>query len=302
MYNVVLYALTVMIWGSTWIAITFQLGEVPVPASIIYRFAIAGLVLFAILGLTRNLQKLNRKDHFYTLLQGCCLFCFNFYCFYSSIQYINSGLSSVVFSVATVTNCVANWLFYKKKPSLKVIAGSFVGLIGITAMFWPEFSSGGDWQETLKGVLLAMLGTVFFSLGNMISVRHQNKGLKPPSTNAWGMFYGTVVLTLVTLLQGIPFVFNWRSEYIMALLYLAIPGSVIVFTTYLLLVSRIGADRAAYATVMFPAVALTLSTFFEGYQWSNLAIVGFALVALGNIIIFFKWPLKSRASIKTESC
>ncbi|MGI9280162.1 MAG: DMT family transporter [Endozoicomonas sp.] len=302
MYNVALYALTVIIWGSTWIAITFQLGEVPVPVSIIYRFAIAGLVLFVILGLTRNLQKLDRKDHFYSLLQGCCLFCFNFYCFYSSIQYINSGLSSVVFSVATVTNCVANWLFYKKKTSLKVVAGSIVGLVGISAMFWPEFSSGGDWQETLKGVLLAMLGTVFFSLGNMISIRHQNKGLKPPSTNAWGMLYGTCVLTLVTLIQGIPFVLDWRTEYVAALLYLAIPGSVIVFTTYLLLVSRIGADRAAYATVLFPAVALTLSTVFEGYHWSSIAILGFVLVALGNVIIFFKWPFRDRPAVRAESC
>ncbi|KEQ16554.1 DMT family transporter [Endozoicomonas numazuensis] len=302
MYNIALYALTVMIWGSTWIAITFQLGEVPVPVSIIYRFAIAGLVLFVILGLTRNLQKLDRKDHFYTLLQGGCLFCFNFYCFYSSIQYINSGLSSVVFSVATVTNCVANWLFYKKKPSLKVVTGSIVGLIGISAMFWPEFSSGSDGENTLKGVLLAMLGTVFFSMGNMISIRHQNKGLKPPSTNAWGMLYGVLVLTLVTYLQGIPFVLDWRSEYIAALLYLAIPGSVVVFTSYLLLVSRIGADRAAYATVLFPAVALTLSTIFEGYQWSSMAIFGFVLVALGNLIIFFKWPLKQRPAVRAESC
>lgn len=292
MLTLALYALTVLIWGSTWIAIAFQLGEVPPPVSIVYRFVIAGVILFVILLSSRKLQLMDRTDHGFSLLQGCCLFCFNFYCFYSSIQYINSGLSSVVFSTATITNCICNWLFYRKKPSLKVVVGAVLGLAGISAMFWPEFASNQNWDDTLTGIMLALAGTVFFSLGNMISVRHQNKGLRPPTTNAWGMLYGVCVLSLVTLLQGLSFTFDWRPEYIAGLLYLAIPGSVVVFTTYLLLITRIGADRAAYATVMFPAVALSLSTVFEGYEWSSLAALGFALVVAGNIMIFARWPLK----------
>ena len=299
MLTAVLYALTVLIWGTTWLAITFQLGTVPVPVSIIYRFAVAGIVLFAVLGFSRKLQTMDRNDHFYSALQGCCLFCFNFYCFYSSMQYINSGLSSVVFSLATICNSINCWLFYRQKSSARVIAGSLVGLAGICAMFWPELASDKDFTVILRGVLLAILGTVFFSMGNMISIRHQTKGLKPPTTNAWGMLYGIIVLSSVALFQGETFNFDWRPAYIASLLYLAIPGTVVVFTTYLLLIMRIGADRAAYSTVMFPVVALTLSTIFEGYQWSSVSIAGFVLVVAGNILIFARWPLSRLVPAQT---
>ena len=299
MLTAVLYAVTVLIWGTTWLAITFQLGTVPVPVSIVYRFALAGLLLFAVLGFSRKLQPMSRRDHIYTLLQGCCLFCFNFYCFYSSMQYINSGLSSVVFSLATICNSFFSWLFFQKKPSARVIAGSVVGLMGVIAMFWPELASDSDFTLVLQGVMLAVMGTVFFSLGNMISVRHQTKGLKPPTTNAWGMLYGVAVLSSVVLMQGETFSFDWRPQYIASLLYLAIPGSVVVFTTYLLLIMRIGADRAAYSTVMFPVVALSLSTVFEGYEWTALAGIGFALVIAGNILIFARWPVSLKASMQS---
>ncbi len=299
MITAVLYFLTVVIWGTTWLAISMQIGEAPVEVSILYRFALAGIVMFIILGLSRNLQKLNREDHFYTLLQGCCLFCLNFFCFYSAVQYINSGLASVVFSVATITNCICNWLFYRKLPTNKVVLGSLIGLVGICFLFWPEFSTDKPWGETLKGIGYAILGTLFFSLGNMISYRHQIKGIKPPTTNAWGMLYGVIAMLLLIKLQGISFTMSWKSEYLASLVYLAIPGSVVAFTTYLMLILRVGADRAAYATVMFPAVALTLSSIYEGYQWTDLAITGFVLVAVGNVVIFVKWP-ERRVSVSSS--
>ena len=69
-------------------------------------------------------------------------------------------------------------------------------------------------------------------------------------------------------------------------------GSVIGFTTYLMLVSRIGSSRAAYATVLFPIVALSLSTVFEGYHWSGLGLIGLALTLVGNVIIFARPPAR----------
>lgn len=70
------------------------------------------------------------------------------------------------------------------------------------------------------------------------------------------------------------------------MLYLAAVGSVIGFTTYLMLVSRIGSSRAAYTTVLFPVVALSLSTLYEGYHWTPLAIIGLVLTLAGNVVIF----------------
>lgn len=290
MLNISLYLSTVLIWGTTWIAIKLQLGEVAVQASIIYRFSLAGVVLFALLLLSRRLQPLNRNDHLFCVVQGCCLFCFNFYCFYTATGYISSGLASVIFSMATVMNVINNRIWFGKTPSLSTVLGALVGLMGISLLFWPEINSDGFNIEVLMGIGLALLGTWFFSSGNMVSVRHQQKGLRPPSTNAWSMLYGVLVMSIVASVQGVEFKFSSNPDYLYSLLYLAIPGTVIAFTGYLMLVGRIGADKAAYSTVMFPAVALTVSTFYEGYQWTTLSVVGFSLVILGNLLIFAKIP------------
>ncbi|WP_461537438.1 DMT family transporter [Spongorhabdus nitratireducens] len=220
------------------------------------------------------------------MLQGACLFSLNFYFFYSATEHIVSGLSAVVMSVSPVFNSINLWLFFHQRPSVRVLTGSLLGMAGICTMFWPEISMAADPDETVTGILLATMGTTFFSLANMISIHHQRNGLTPPTTNAWGMLYGVIILTLIALLQGVPFTIDMHPQYLGSLFYLAIPGSVVAFTTYLLLVGRIGADRAAYSTVMFPAVALTVSTFFEGYQWTMMAVAGFVLVVAGNIIIF----------------
>lgn len=290
MLNTSLYLATVLIWGTTWIAIKLQLGDVAVQASIIYRFILAGGAMFLMLLLFRRLQKLNKEDHLFCLLQGCCLFSFNFYCFYTATGYISSGLASVIFSMATVMNVINNRLWFGTRPTPRTLIGSAIGLTGITLLFWPEITAGGFNQEVLLGVGLAVMGVWLFSSGNMVSVRHQKKGLRTPSTNAWSIFYGVIVLGITALIQGVEFSFSSDPVYLYSLFYLAIPGTVIAFTTYLMLVGRIGADKAAYSTVMFPAVALTVSTFYEGYQWTPMAAVGFCLVMAGNLTIFARLP------------
>ena len=286
MQSAILYVLTVLIWGTTWIAIKLQLSTVAVEASIIYRFMLAGITLFIILGITRKLQSLSWRDHGFCLLQGICLFNLNFYCFYNASFHIPSGLNAVVMSLASVFNCINLWIFFRQRPSIQMVSGSLLGITGICMMFWPEITLSTDPDETLTGIAFATTGTILFSLANMLSIRHQQNGLRPPTTNAWGMLYGSLTLAIIAAIQRVPFTFDSNTNYIASLIYLAIPGSVIGFTAYLMLVGRIGADKAAYCTVLFPAVALTISTFAEGYQWTNAAVGGFALIIMGNIIIF----------------
>lgn len=102
--NLFLYLLTVLIWGTTWIALKWQLGVVAIPVSIVYRFGLAALVLFVMLLLSRKLQVMNRRGHLICLAQGLCLFCVNFMCFLTASQWIPSGLVAVVFSTAKDLN------------------------------------------------------------------------------------------------------------------------------------------------------------------------------------------------------
>ncbi|NQD91467.1 DMT family transporter [Pseudomonas sp. CrR25] len=286
--NLSLYLLTVLIWGTTWIAIKLQMGEVAIAASIAYRFALAAAVLFAVLLLSRRLQRLDGRGQLICMAQGVCLFCLNFMCFYSASQWIPSGLIAVIFSTATLWNALnARWLF-KQKIAANVLAGGALGLSGLGLLFWPELAGHSASRETLLGIGLALLGTLFFSAGNMLSSLQQKAGLKPLTTNAWGMFYGALMLTVICLVSATPFAFEWSTRYVGSLLYLAIPGSVIGFTAYLTLVGRLGPERAAYCTVLFPVVALNISVFVEGYQWTVSALLGLLLVMLGNVLVFRK--------------
>lgn len=284
--NLSLYLLTVLIWGTTWIALKLQLGEVAIAVSIAYRFALAALVLFAILLLSGRLQPMNRRGQLICLAQGLCLFCINFMCFYTASQWIPSGLVAVVFSTATLWNALNARIFMGRRIAFNVLAGGALGLLGLGLLFWPQLAGHEASRETLIGLGLALIGTLCFSAGNLLSSLQQQAGLKPLTTNAWGMLYGALLLIGYCLVSGIPFTFENSPRYIGTLLYLAIPGSVIGFTAYLTLVGRLGPERAAYCTVLFPVVALNISVFAEGYQWTAPALFGLLLVMLGNVLVF----------------
>ena len=292
--NAFLYLLTVLIWGSTWIAIKWQLGVVPAPVSIAYRFWIAAVVLLVILVVSGRQVRPPRQAWRYLTAQGVALFCCNFLCFYYASQWVPSGLVAVVFSTAPLWNSINGRLFLGRPLQPQVVLGALLGLAGIAMLFLPQMS--GHWTDggMLRGLGLAVLGTLFFSTGNLLSSRMQALGLTPWLTNTWAMFIGAGVLTLLGLLLGMPFTIEPSMRYVGSLLYLAVPGSVIGFTAYLLLVGRLGPEKAAYCTVLFPVVALTISTFFEGYHWNALAFAGLACVLGGNLLAFLPVRISSR--------
>jgi len=284
-----LYLSTVLIWGTTWIAIKWQLGVVPAPVSIAYRFWVATIVLFVSLLIAGKPIRPPRAAWRFLVAQGVALFCCNFLCFYYASGYVASGLVAVVFSTAPLWNAINGRVFLKRKIQPQVLLGALLGLSGISLLFLPQMR--GHWGSSgmLFGLGLALLGTLCFSCGNMLSSHMQGMGLTPWMTNTWAMGIGATVLTIASLALGLPFQPDPSARYVEALLYLAIPGSVIGFTAYLMLVGRLGPERAAYCTVLFPVVALSISTIYEGYQWSLPSLSGLALVLAGNLLAFYQF-------------
>jgi drug/metabolite transporter (DMT)-like permease len=137
-------------------------------------------------------------------------------------------------------------------------------------------------------VLLCFAATYLASLGNIVSARNQRRKLPVVQTNAFGMAYGSLFMALVVIISGTPLTIDFRAPYLISLAYLALFGSVIAFGCYLSLVGRIGPGRAAYATLLFPVVALALSTIWENYQWSLPAVSGVLLILCGNYLALAK--------------
>ena len=286
--NALLYSLVVAIWGTTWIAIFLQQGSVAAPVSIFWRFAVASLTMIVVLVALKRLRRITLRDHLFCLLQGCCVFCFNFWCFYTAAAWINTGLESVIFSMAVLYNAINSFLFFGQRPPARFWTAALLGLLGIVTLFWDDLLHSGWSRELLLGIGLSALGTYGFSLGNMISLRHQRRGLETMTTNAWAMLYGTLVMGVIALARGDSFVPEWTVSYLGALLYLALFGSVIAFGAYFTLVGRIGPGKAAYSTLLFPLVALSISTVYEGYVWQMNGVLGLLLILTGNLVMFAK--------------
>lgn len=287
--DIFLYAVTVIFWGTSWLAIKFQLGVVAPEVSIVYRFAIAAALTLVLCIAARRPMRFSVKDHGFMALQGICLFCTNHFFIYLGSQYLTTGLVAVAFSTLVVMNIFGAVILFRTPIGINVIAGALCGLAGITCVFWPEVSDFDLTRQDARGLGFALIGTGFASLGMLTSAWNQRRRALPVfQTNAYGMLYGTVFITLFALVRGSPFDFDPSPAYVLSLLYLAVFATVIGFWSYLTLVGRIGPERAAYATVLFPIIALALSTWFEDFQWTALAAGGVVLVLIGNAAILTK--------------
>jgi drug/metabolite transporter (DMT)-like permease len=291
MKNTLFYLATILIWGSTWIGIKMQLGSVEPMVSVTYRFGLAALILLIWCRVRGLNMRFTRPDHSFMFLQGILLFGFNYLLFYIAELYIASGLAAVLFSTIVLMNIVNGALFLKSPVSGRVVFGGVLGLVGIILVFKNEITSFSIDNAGLTGFLLCLAATLLASWGNIVSARNQKKNLPIIQTNAYGMGYGALVMLLVSLFTGKAFTFDMSVQYAGSLIYLALFGSVIAFGCYLTLVGSIGADRAAYATLLFPIVALAISTIWEDYQWTGSAASGVGLIILGNLVILRKGVL-----------
>ncbi|THD40214.1 EamA family transporter [Pantoea sp. R102] len=294
--NLMLYLAVVLIWGTTWIAIFLQqqAADTPVLVAVFWRFLFASLTMLVLLRLLKRLRTLDARDHLFCLLQGGCVFGFNFVCFYHAAAMISTGLESVIFSMAVLYNALNSWIFFRQRPPFRLLPAATLGLGGIVALFWQDIQSAHVAPQLLSGVGLSALGTLGFSFGNMISTRHQHRQRDVLTTNSYAMLYGALIMALLALVNGDALAPALNLQWLGAMSYLALFGSVLGFGAYFTLVGRIGASQAAYSTLLFPLVALTLSTLYEGYQWHSNAIVGLVMILAGNMVMFVRWPAHRR--------
>ncbi len=285
MSNSVLYGLTVLIWGSTWLAIEYQLGVVAPEISIVYRYALAAGVLFLYCLIKGLPLTFNVKQHVWFVFLGLLLFCLNYVFAYRAQVHITSALAAIAFSTMLWMNLILSRIVFGTRAGARVIFGAFLGISGLFVIFAPEIGEVSFSDSVLWGSFLALLGALVASMGNMVSQAAQKAALPVVQANAWGMLYGAILTGLIAFAQGHEYRFDGTFTYIASLLYLAVFGSVVAFGAYLTLLGRIGAHRAGYATVMFPVVALILSILFEGLSLSMTIVFGTSLVLLGNLLV-----------------
>ena len=283
--SIAAFILVTLIWGSTWLVIKDQISAVPPAWAVTWRFALAALGMFLLALVRREALLLSREGMLLALPMGLFQFFANFQFVYQAEHYITSGLVAVLFALLMVPNALMARIFVKAEVSGRFIAGSAVALIGIALLLLHEYRAApGGGGAVLTGIALTCCAILSASSANVMQATETARRQSVVVLIAWAMVFGTLADALFAWLVAGPPVIDTSARQLAGLAYLAIVGSVVTFPLYFALIRDWGPGKAAYNSVAVPVVAMALSTLFEGYRWSALAIGGAVLAMIGLLI------------------
>jgi drug/metabolite transporter (DMT)-like permease len=279
------FILVSLIWGSTWLVIRDQLSVVPATWSVAYRFGVAGVGMFILGAIMRLSLKLDGRGMLWAMVLGAMQFTLNFNFVYQAEHHVTSGLVAVVFALLIIPNALLAKWWMGREIGRPFIIGSVVATAGVALLMLQEYRAapvGG--AAVLLGLGLTILAVMSASVSNVLQVLPHIARFPTITILAWSMLWGTLFNAAWAWANYGPPIIDPRPAYIGGVLYLGIVGSVITFPLYFGLIRDIGPGKAAYTGVIIPVVAMLLSSIFEGYVWSPLAIGGAVLATLGLII------------------
>ncbi len=299
-----LFVVACLIWGSTFWAITLQLGDVPPAVSVVYRFALASAVLFVWCKLRGDKLMLSWRAQRWTIVQGCATFGISYICTYSSEQYLVSALVAVLFALMVFWNPLISRVILGTPLGWRTWAAGSVAVSGVILLFYQsiggalrDIMAGGE-GHFLLGLILALVATIASSVGNVLVVKVRQQAPNVLLTMAWGMLWGTLLVAVWVLATGERFVAPPTARYWAGLVYLSLFGSVIAFACFFTLIDRIGSDKAVYIGVVTPVISVLLSIRLEHFRPGILECVGM-LLCLGSVAWALKTPTRRAAAAAT---
>ena len=286
--TILAFLLTGSIWGSTWLVITGQIGEVPAAWSVFYRFALATPALFIGAAMMKRRLRLSAAEHRLAVLVGVLQFSGNFLFVYHAELYMTSGIVALMFGLMMVPNAILGRVFLGEKAHGGFVIGSAIAIVGVALLLIHEWQanpqSGVIGGSVGLGIALTLLGMLVASIANVVQANDLGRGVPMVSLLAWAMLYGTLFdLGFAALTAGAP-PFPTQPQFWAGTLYLALIGSVVTFPLHYNLVREIGAGRTAYNGILTISVAMLLSTLFEEYRWTALTAGGMGLAVAGMVI------------------
>jgi drug/metabolite transporter (DMT)-like permease len=284
MNNTLLFLVPALVWGSTWMAVRYQLGVVDPTVSIAYRFLGAGTLLLLYCLVRRIRLRLSWRRQLVVALQGILLFSIPYWMVYLAELELPSGVVAVVFCVILFANIVNGRIFLKTPIRRPIVVGGLLGLAGLGLMFLRDLVAFSASSHGLAALGLALVGVEVASLGDILSVRTQRAGIPVLQANTLGMLTGGATMLVIAGATGQSLVFDTSVHYVASLVYLSVFGSIVAFACFLTLLGRIGPAPASYVSLVSPIMALALTTAFEGYNWTPTALAGVVLVLLGSYL------------------
>ena len=281
-----LYALLVVIWSSTWVAIKFGLEDSPPLLGAGARFALAGLVLLAFAAIARRSL---RTDWVLAAVLAVAPFAFAYGLVYWGEQHIPSGLAAVLFGVLPLYTAVLAGIFLPEEPLRRRLIFGVLVAIGGLALAFAESLELGDDELALAGAAALVLSPLGAAVGS-VAQKLRAAQLDAVVLNGWGMLGGGVLLLAVSALGESWGEFAWTPESIGSIFYLAILGSAVTFVALTVLLRHLTAQALSFLAMLLPFGALVFGAvlYDEAITWR--ALVGAALVAAGLLIAQTRRP------------
>jgi drug/metabolite transporter (DMT)-like permease len=292
-----LFTIASLIWGSTFFAITLELGEVPPAVSVVYRFALASLTLFAFCLLRGDKLRLPWRVQRWALLQAFFMFCVSYVCTYNAEQYIVSALVAVLFALMVFWTPICARIAFGTPIPRRTWGAGAAAIAGVTLLFWHaignalrELHQGGQ-GHFIVGLALGIAASIASSAGSIVVGKVREESSNLVLTTGWSMFWGTCMVAAWCVATGQAFVIPRTASYVLGLLHLSIFGSVVAFICYFTLINRIGSNKAVYIGVITPVLSVLLSIKLEHYRPGPAEWLGMA-VCLGSVA----WALHTPAA------
>jgi drug/metabolite transporter (DMT)-like permease len=266
------------IWGSTWLAIKLGLRDLPPITFAGIRFALAGTVLFAIIGLSGVSFPRSRRDWILLGYTALLTITINYALVFWGEQYISSGLAALLSATVPLFGLPLAHRYLQSEPltPLKVI-GVVLGLLGVAIIFSGELGIGGPialWASV--GIIVAALATAHAG----VLIKAGGTHIEPSVLAGVQMVGGCIPLLVAGIaLEGNPLHFHWTPLAIATLSYLTIVGSVIAFLMYYWLIQHTEVSSVLMIPLVTPLVAVLFGVFFGGETvgWHT-ALGGMAII------------------------
>lgn len=285
-----LFAICVLTWGTTWHAITYQIGYTTPEYGVSLRFALAGVAVLLMCLWRHERWQLSFNEHAVLAFQGSFMYGLSYLCVYHAERHLPSGLVAVGYSAAPLTGGIGALLLFSTLVTRRFLLGGLTAVCGVALIFWPEFGKAASGDSTLVGALFTTGALLLSTIGSLLASRNRQRGMPFWPSMGWGMLYGAVASFAFVLTMGQPLNLPSAPSWWLSLVYLALAGSVLTFACYLTLIERVGPGPAGAIGVMTPLLALIVSVLLEGYRPDLFTAIGAALAIGGNALILARRP------------
>jgi drug/metabolite transporter (DMT)-like permease len=278
------FGIVTLIWGSTWLVIRDQLAVVPPSWSVCYRFLVAGIAMAIYATVRRESLRLDARGFAFAAILGTAQFVCNFNFVYRAEHYVTSGLVAVVFALLLVPNAIFGRIFLGQRLGRQLVTGSAIAMAGVALLFINEARVDPHGSTSaLIGIGFTLCAILSASTANVMQGTQTAKRYPMGSMLAVAMLIGAALDAAFAWTTTGPPVFEMRAGYIAGILYLGLFASALAFPLYFNVIRAIGPAKAAYSGVVVPVIAMLLSTIFEHYRWSTLAVAGAVLAGIGLV-------------------